>query len=64
GGIPVLTAGLLLYYTAYVLRSGARLVPVAATAGGPGPAWATGPELTLACRLSMALAMLAMLVTL
>lgn len=64
GGIPVLTAGLLLYYTAYVLRSGARLVPVAATAGGPGPAWVTGPELTLACRLSMALAMLAMLVTL
>ncbi|MGW8761246.1 DUF5134 domain-containing protein [Streptomyces sp. NPDC055815] len=64
GGIPVLTGGLLLYYVAYVLRSGARLVPVAATAGGPGPAWATRPELTLACRLSMALAMLAMLVAL
>ncbi|MFI2738156.1 DUF5134 domain-containing protein [Streptomyces sp. NPDC018711] len=74
-GIPVLTGGLLLYYTAYVLRSGARLVPVTATAGGPGPswtvppetpgpAWATRPELALACRLSMALAMLAMLVTL
>ncbi|MFF8380172.1 DUF5134 domain-containing protein [Streptomyces sp. NPDC015661] len=64
GGIPALTGGLLLYYVAYVLRSGARLVPVAAAAGGPGPAWATRPELTLACRLSMALAMLAMLVTL
>ncbi|MEU4104165.1 DUF5134 domain-containing protein [Streptomyces tanashiensis] len=64
GGIPVLTGGLLLYYTAYVLRSGTRLVPLAATAAGPGPAWATRPELTLACRLSMALAMLAMLVTL
>ncbi|MER5203397.1 DUF5134 domain-containing protein [Streptomyces sp. NPDC002825] len=63
GGIPVLTGGLLLYYVAYVLRSGARLVPPAAAAGGPGPAWATRPELTLACRLSMALAMLAMLVT-
>ncbi|WP_225800582.1 DUF5134 domain-containing protein [Streptomyces sp. NK15101] len=75
GGIPVLTGGLLLYYTAYVLRSGARLVPVAAnsgggtgtawtTAGGGGRAWAGRPELTHACRLSMALAMLAMLVTL
>ncbi|MFB7448433.1 DUF5134 domain-containing protein [Streptomyces sp. NPDC056194] len=71
GGIPVLTGVLLLYYTAYVLRSGARLVPVAATArGAAGRAWASGgggragrPELTHACRLSMALAMLAMLVT-
>ncbi|MEV4423849.1 DUF5134 domain-containing protein [Streptomyces sp. R-07] len=72
GGIPVLTGGLLLYYAVYVLRSGTRLVPVAATAGGTGPigpapsgrAWASRPELALACRLSMALAMLAMLVTL
>ncbi|MEE1813881.1 MULTISPECIES: DUF5134 domain-containing protein [unclassified Streptomyces] len=64
GGIPLLTGGLLLYYMAYVLRAGTRLVPVAATEGGPGPAWATRPELTLACRLAMALAMLAMLVTL
>ncbi|WP_318206467.1 MULTISPECIES: DUF5134 domain-containing protein [unclassified Streptomyces] len=31
---------------------------------GPRPVWATRPELALACRLSMALAMLAMLVTL
>ncbi|MET9676807.1 DUF5134 domain-containing protein [Streptomyces sp. NPDC006482] len=75
GGIPVLTGGLLLYYVVYVLRSGARLVPVPApapvpaggagmTAGGPGAGWATRPELTLVCRLSMALAMVAMLVTL
>ncbi|WP_329624808.1 DUF5134 domain-containing protein [Streptomyces sp. NBC_01255] len=65
GGIPVLTGGLLLYYTVYVLRAGARLAPAAvAAAGGPGPAWATRPELTLTCRLSMALAMVAMLVTL
>ncbi|MFJ3499115.1 MULTISPECIES: DUF5134 domain-containing protein [unclassified Streptomyces] len=72
GGIPVLTGGLLLYYTVYVLRAGARLVPVAATAGGPmgggvptgGSARAGGPETTLACRLSMALGMVAMLVTL
>ncbi|ROQ27154.1 uncharacterized protein DUF5134 [Streptomyces sp. PanSC19] len=97
GGIPALTGGLLLYYVAYVLRSGARLVPVTATGGrggdaartaggsdtgtawapsgrgtdaawaavgGGGRAWASRPELAHACRLSMALAMLAMLVTL
>ncbi|WP_371636968.1 DUF5134 domain-containing protein [Streptomyces zaomyceticus] len=64
-GTPVLTGGLLLYYMGYVLHAGTRLVPVAraATAGAPGPAWATRPELTLVCRMSMALAMLAMLVT-
>ncbi|MFF0483663.1 DUF5134 domain-containing protein [Streptomyces sp. NPDC004435] len=66
GGIPPLTGGLLLYFMVYVLRTGARLVPVApharvaGAAGGGGPAWAT-PELTLVCRLSMGLAMLAML---
>ncbi|MFC8177114.1 DUF5134 domain-containing protein [Streptomyces sp. NPDC057242] len=72
GGVPLLTGGLLLYYAVYVLRAGARLVPVAATAGGPlggsaptgGAARAGGPEMTLACRLSMALGMVAMLVTL
>ncbi|MGW1011473.1 DUF5134 domain-containing protein [Streptomyces termitum] len=81
GGIPVLTGGLLLYHAVYVLRTGARLVPVAglpraagAVAGGSGaavaaggggrPGWATRPELTLVCRLSMGLAMLAMLSTL
>ncbi|CAM5518572.1 DUF5134 domain-containing protein [Streptomyces narbonensis] len=79
GGIPVLTGGLLLYYTVYVLRAGARLAPaptagglapaptagvVPVAAGAPGPAWAHRPELTLVCRLSMALAMVAMLVTL
>ncbi|MFD3726250.1 DUF5134 domain-containing protein [Streptomyces sp. NPDC058671] len=66
GGIPVLTGGLLLYYMAYVLHAGAGLVPVTAGAvtGGPGQAWTTRPELALVCRLAMALAMLAMLVTL
>ncbi|WP_329276086.1 DUF5134 domain-containing protein [Streptomyces sp. NBC_00691] len=90
GGVPVLTTGLLLYYMAYVLHAGTRLVPApapapvpapapapvpapapapaAVTAGGPGPgprsSWAARPEPALACRLSMALAMLAMLVTL
>ncbi|MFJ5831920.1 DUF5134 domain-containing protein [Streptomyces sp. NPDC093089] len=64
GGIPALTGALLLYYVGYVLRAGTRLVPVAAVARGPGPAWAARPELALACRLAMALGMLAMLVTL
>ncbi|MFG2331571.1 DUF5134 domain-containing protein [Streptomyces sp. NPDC048604] len=86
-GLPLLTGALLLYYTVYVLWSGARLVPAApapttalpttslpAAAGGasqdealgrgPVAGWAVRPELTAACRLSMALAMLAMLVTL
>ncbi|MEU8528336.1 MULTISPECIES: DUF5134 domain-containing protein [Streptomyces] len=62
-GLPVLTGALLLYYTVYVLRSGARLVPAGVTAGGASPGWAARPELAAACRLSMGLAMLAMLVT-
>ncbi|MDX2296932.1 MULTISPECIES: DUF5134 domain-containing protein [Streptomyces] len=65
GGIPLLTGGLLLYYGVYVLRTGTRLVPVAphpgAAGAGGGGGWATRPELTLVCRLSMGLAMLAML---
>ncbi|MFF3448026.1 DUF5134 domain-containing protein [Streptomyces sp. NPDC002667] len=65
-GVPVLTGMLLLYFTGYVLRSGARLLPVAVA---PGPAartvgWGDRPELSQACRLSMGIAMLAMLVTL
>ncbi|WPW27289.1 DUF5134 domain-containing protein [Streptomyces atratus] len=68
GGIPLLTGLLLAYYAVYVLRSGARLIPVASAAGsaggpvggGPG-AW---PELALACRLTMGIAMFAMLLTL
>ncbi|MEV6205122.1 DUF5134 domain-containing protein, partial [Streptomyces sp. NPDC051771] len=70
GGIPLLTGGLLLYYAVYVLRSGARLVPagpharVGRPTGGVRSGWATRPELTLACRLSMGLATLAMLCTL
>ncbi|MGW8789858.1 DUF5134 domain-containing protein [Streptomyces althioticus] len=68
-GIPSLTAALLLYFTAYVLVTGARLVPVAAVAGGPGTGpgaesgagWGDRPELSHACRLSMGIAMVAML---
>ncbi|WP_392668142.1 DUF5134 domain-containing protein [Streptomyces sp. LN785] len=68
GGVPLLTGLLLVYYTAYVLRSGARLIPVAVTAGTggeqAGAAWGARPELALACRLTMGIAMLAMLLTL
>ncbi|MFB7241143.1 DUF5134 domain-containing protein [Streptomyces populi] len=65
-GVPVLTGALLLYFTGYVLRSGVRLLPLAVA---PGPAvhavgWGDRPELSQACRLSMGIAMLAMLVTL
>ncbi|MEU9205882.1 DUF5134 domain-containing protein [Streptomyces sp. NPDC048332] len=71
GGAPLLTGLLLVYYAAYVLRSGARLIPVpAATAGAgavTGPSaegWGARPELALACRLTMGIAMFAMLLTL
>ncbi|MFF9206042.1 DUF5134 domain-containing protein [Streptomyces sp. NPDC014986] len=63
-GIPLLTGALLLYFVAYVLVTGARLVPVAAVApGGRGAGWRDRPELARACRLSMALATVAMLLT-
>ncbi|CAL9610413.1 hypothetical protein SUDANB32_05613 [Streptomyces sp. enrichment culture] len=66
-GTPALTVVLLLYFTAYVLVTGARLVPVAAVAGGPGTGpgtgWGDRPELARACRLSMGIAMVAMLLT-
>lgn len=80
GGVPLLTGLLLAYYAAYVLRSGARLIPVAATAGGgtasagasgtPGASgaspegWGARTELALACRLTMGIAMFAMLLAL
>lgn len=73
GGVPLLTGLLLAYYAAYVLRSGARLIPVTATtagggavtAGGPRAGdWGTRPELALACRLTMGIAMFAMLLAL
>ncbi|MFD3512908.1 DUF5134 domain-containing protein [Streptomyces sp. NPDC058657] len=66
GGMPLLTGALLVYYTVYVLRAGARLLPApaAATPGGATVAWGARPELALACRLSMSLAMLTMLLSL
>lgn len=65
GGVPLVTGGLLLYFTVYLLWSGVRLVPVAAAAGDARTVgWIDRPELARACRLSMAIAMLAMLLTL
>lgn len=64
-GIPLLTGGLLVYYTVYVLRSGVRLIPAPSPVGGAATAsWSAQPELTPACRLVMGLAMLAMLLAL
>ncbi|MFJ6567535.1 DUF5134 domain-containing protein [Streptomyces sp. NPDC091292] len=80
-GTPLLTGALLLYFAAYVLRSGTRLIPATATrlghgqgqgygheyGGGTGTAalgWGDRPELARACRLSMGIAMFAMLLTL
>ncbi|WP_406349023.1 DUF5134 domain-containing protein [Streptomyces sp. NBC_00144] len=68
GGIPLLTGALLAYYAVYVLRTGATLVPAVSVAtGGGGPAgaigWGARPELALACRLAMGMAMFAMLLT-
>ncbi|MFF7364158.1 DUF5134 domain-containing protein [Streptomyces sp. NPDC008125] len=64
-GLPLLTGALLVYYALYVLGAAGRLIPVAAGAGA-GTAPVTGsrrarPELALACRVTMGLAMLAML---
>ncbi len=68
-GLPPVTGALLLYFAGYVLWSGARLAPTGPVAAGEGggPAvlgWADRPELALACRLSMGIGMLAMLLTL
>jgi hypothetical protein len=63
-GMPLVTGALLLYFAGYVLLSGARLVPAGAVAGsavGGGTGWGDRPELARACRLSMGMAMVAML---
>ncbi|MEU1126952.1 DUF5134 domain-containing protein [Streptomyces sp. NPDC005899] len=76
GGVPLLTGALLAYYALYLLRSASGMVPVAAHAGGPPAPGGTGGsstpggapharlDLTPACRLTMAVAMFAMLLTL
>ncbi|MFF4586178.1 DUF5134 domain-containing protein [Streptomyces sp. NPDC001388] len=76
-GVPLLTGVLLLYFTGYVLLSGVRLLPAPGTgtagpagpvsgagaSAGPAVAWGDRPELARACRLSMGIGMLAMLLT-
>ncbi|MER5531500.1 DUF5134 domain-containing protein [Streptomyces sp. NPDC002677] len=62
-GVPAVTGLLLLYFTGFVLLSGARLVPVAAAGNGP-VRWGDRPELARACRLSMGIGMVAMLLAL
>lgn len=57
-GLPLLTGLLLLYYAGYVVLGGARLV----TVGGPGTPAGPG-EVIRACRLTMGMGMLAMLLT-
>ncbi|AWW40985.1 MULTISPECIES: DUF5134 domain-containing protein [Streptomyces] len=64
-GLPLLTGALLLYFAGYVLYGGAHLLPAPAVAGAPrAVGWADRTELARACRLSMGIAMVAMLVTL
>lgn len=64
-GVPVLTGLLLLYFAAYVLRTGVRLVTAPTGAGllsgGGSVRLRSAPEVALACRVAMALGMLAML---
>ncbi|MER7790601.1 DUF5134 domain-containing protein [Streptomyces sp. NPDC097640] len=72
GGVPPLTGVLLAYFAVYVVWSATRrLVPAATVTAGAGaggepgrPAWSRRPELADACRLSMAIGMSAMLLTL
>ncbi|MDQ0841204.1 DUF5134 domain-containing protein [Streptomyces sp. V1I6] len=67
GGFPLLTGVLLLYFAGYVLRSGPRLVSFAPVGGGTVPVAdpaGSRPELVPACRVSMATAMLVMLLAL
>ncbi|MGW7098092.1 DUF5134 domain-containing protein [Streptomyces sp. NPDC054838] len=65
-GLPLVSGALLVYFAAYVLLGGARLV----TAGGARPAAAGAEsaadapgELVRACRLTMGIGMLAMLLS-
>ncbi|AXE25251.1 DUF5134 domain-containing protein [Streptomyces globosus] len=65
-GPPLVTGALLLYYAAYVLLGGARLVAagpaVSAAAAGPGAGRGReAGEVARACRLAMGTGMLAML---
>ncbi|MFF1556645.1 DUF5134 domain-containing protein [Streptomyces sp. NPDC058279] len=65
-GLPLVTGALLVYFAAYVLLGGARLVAAGGAqpvAVGGGPAADAPGELTRACRLTMGIGMLAMLLS-
>ncbi|MFF7674518.1 DUF5134 domain-containing protein [Actinacidiphila glaucinigra] len=70
-GTPATTGLLLAYFAIYVLAAGVRLVSAPATVAAAGTGAAGGalpvahaPELASACRVSMAIGMFAMLLTL
>lgn len=61
-GLPLLTGPLLVYYAGYVVLGGARLVTVGEAGTAAHPARAAGTaEVIRACRLTMAMGMLVML---
>ncbi|MCQ4041875.1 DUF5134 domain-containing protein [Streptantibioticus rubrisoli] len=64
-GIPALTALLLCYFAAYALWTAARMLPAAApeTQAAPTTALLAAPGLATACRISLSIGMLAMLLT-
>lgn len=65
-GLPLVTGVLLVYFAGYVLWTGVRLMPVPAGTGSAvasAVGWGDRPELARACRLSMGIGMLAMLLT-
>jgi hypothetical protein len=62
-GYPLITGVLLGYFAAYALWAGTR-IPAAAAAGQPGGGVWQAPELAAACRVSLGLGMVAMLLTL
>ncbi|WP_344260017.1 DUF5134 domain-containing protein [Streptomyces sodiiphilus] len=65
-GVPVITWALLAYYAVHLVRSGPRLVPATAQGsprGSPGDAPCATSGVTAACRTSLSLGMLAMLLT-
>jgi hypothetical protein len=67
-GQPPVTAMLLGYFAVYALRTGHRLLSAAGPRPGPQavppPDGAMGPEVAAACRLTLALGMFTMLLTL
>jgi hypothetical protein len=63
-GVPWLTGLLMAYFAARALRDGRRLVPAGPGVAAGVAAGARAPELAAACRVSLSLGMLAMLLTL